>query len=103
MFENCGPWLEIRNLGRFGLKTLMHSSSMKFGTKCKSNMLIMNIVFGTDDLDPKLWIQGNLVQTLKFAQIFMKFVTCSKLKMLIMNIILVSVWSAHTIIGSEWL
>ena len=27
---------------------------MKFGTQKKSNMLIMNIVLGIDDLDPKL-------------------------------------------------
>ena len=29
---------------------------MKFGTQNKSNMLIMNILFGIDDLDPKLQI-----------------------------------------------
>ena len=29
---------------------------MKFGTKNKSNMLIMNILIGIDDLDPKLQI-----------------------------------------------
>ena len=27
---------------------------MKFGTSCKSNILIMNMVPGIDDLDPKL-------------------------------------------------
>ena len=36
-------------------------------------MLIMNIVLGIDDFDPKLYIRPNLVQTLKFAPIFIKF------------------------------
>ena len=60
---------------------------MKFGTYCKSNMLIMNTVLGIDDLDPKLWIRANLVPTLKFAPIFMKFGTHNKSNMLIMNLI----------------
>ena len=64
---------------------------MKFGTQNKLNMLIMNIAFGTDDLDPKLQIRANLVPTLKCAPIFMKFGTQNKLNMLIMNIILASV------------
>ena len=50
-------------------------------------MLIMNTVFGIDDLDPKLWIRANLVPTLKFAPIFMKFGTHNKSNMLIMNLI----------------
>ena len=54
-------------------------------------MLIMNIVLGVDYLDPKLWIRANLVPTLKFAPIFMKFGTHSKSNMLIMNIIDASV------------
>ena len=29
---------------------------MKFGTQNKLNMLIINILIGTDDLDPKLQI-----------------------------------------------
>ena len=29
---------------------------MKFGTKNKSNMLIINILIGIDDLDPKIQI-----------------------------------------------
>ena len=29
---------------------------MKFGTQNKSNVLIMNILIGIDDLDPKLQI-----------------------------------------------
>ena len=29
---------------------------MKFGTQNKSNMLIMNMLLGIDDLDPKLQI-----------------------------------------------
>ena len=35
-------------------------------------MPIMNIVLGTDALDPKFKIQTNLVPKLKCAQIFMK-------------------------------
>ena len=54
-------------------------------------MLIMNIVLGTDDLDPKLLIRVILVPTLQFAPIFMKFSTHNKSNMLIMNLILASV------------
>ena len=54
-------------------------------------MLIMNIVLGIDDLDPKLWIRENLVLTLKFALIFMKFGTHNKSNMLMKNIINTSV------------
>ena len=54
-------------------------------------MLIMNIVLGIDDLDPKLWIRENLVSTLKFALIFMKFGTYNKSNMLMKNIINTSV------------
>ena len=50
-------------------------------------MLIMNIILGIDDLDPKFWIRANLVPTLKFAPIFMKFGTHNKSSMLIMNLI----------------
>ena len=64
---------------------------MKFDTSCKSDMLIMNMVFGTDDLDPKLKIRANFVPTLKFAPIFMKFGTHNKWNMLIMNMILAMV------------
>ena len=64
---------------------------MKFGTYYKPNMVIVNIVLGIDDLDPKLSIRTYLVPTLKFAPIFMKFGTYNKSKMLIMNIIHVSV------------
>ena len=32
----------------------MYPIFMKFGTQKKSNMLIINIVLGVDDLDPKL-------------------------------------------------
>ena len=64
---------------------------MKFDTYYKSNMLIMNIVLGIDDLNPKLYIRANLVPTLKCAPISMKFGTHSKSNMLIINIILASV------------
>ena len=46
-------------------------------------MLIMNIVLGTDDLDPKLQIQANLVSKLKCATIIMKFGTQDILKFLL--------------------
>ena len=35
----------------------------------------MNILVGIKDLDSELQIQGNLVPTLKFAPIFLKFGT----------------------------
>ena len=35
----------------------------------------MNMVLGTDDLDPKLQIRANFVPALKFAPIFMKLGT----------------------------
>ena len=53
---NCGSWPEIKNLGRFGLKIAMCLIFMKFSTQNKSNMLIMSILIGIDDLDPKLQI-----------------------------------------------
>ena len=43
---------------------------MKFGTQNKSNMLIMSIIIGIDDLDSKLWIWANLVPKLKCVPIF---------------------------------
>ena len=51
----------------------------------------MNIVLGSNGLDPNINIQANLVPTLKFVPIFMKFGNHNKLSVLIMNIILVSV------------
>ena len=51
---NCTPSLEIKNLGRFGHKIAMCPIFVKFGTQNKSNMLVMNIGLGIDDLDPKL-------------------------------------------------
>ena len=51
-------------------------------------MLIVNIILEIDDADPKSLIRANLVPTLKFALIFMKFGTHNKPNMLIMNIIL---------------
>ena len=65
---------------------------MKFGNQSKSNMLIMNIVFGIDDLDLKSYIRANLVSTLKCTlTTFMEIGTRSKSNMLIMNTILASV------------
>ena len=51
----------------------------------------MNVVPGIDGLDPKLQIRENLVLTLKFFPIFMKFRVHNKLNMVIMNIIFASV------------
>ena len=50
IFEN--PDLDP-NLGRLGLKIAMCPIFMKFGTQNKSNMVIVNILIGFDDLDPK--------------------------------------------------
>ena len=69
-------------------KIMYFLNAMKFDTQ---NMLIMNIVLAVDGLDPKLWIRVNLVATLKFAPIFMKFGTHNKSNMLIVNIIHTSV------------
>ena len=48
-------------------------------------MLIMNIVLVIDDLDPKLYIQANLVPKLKCAPIFMKFGTEGIFKFLLIR------------------
>ena len=48
---------------------------MKFGFRTNWNMLIMNIVLGIDDLDPKLKIHANLALKFKCAPVFMKFGT----------------------------
>ena len=61
---------------------------MKFDTQNKSNVLIINVLIGIDDLDPKLQICKNLVPKLKFSPIFIKFGTLNKSNMLIMNITL---------------
>ena len=53
---NCGSWPEIKNLGRFGLKVASCPIFIKFGFQNKSNMLIVSILIGSDDLDPKLQI-----------------------------------------------
>ena len=64
-------------------------------------MLIMNIVLGIDDLNPKFQIRKNLVPTLKLAPIFMKFGGHTKSNMLIIDIILSSVQSGGMNIGSK--
>ena len=53
-------------------------------------MLIMNMVLGTDDFDPKLYILANFVPALKFAPVVMKFCTHNNWNMLNMNIILIT-------------
>ena len=50
-------------------------------------MLIKSVVFGIDDLDPKLLIRANMVPKSKCASIFMKFGTYSQSN-IIMNIVL---------------
>ena len=50
---NCGSWPEIKNLGRFGLKIAKYLIFMKFVTQNKSNILIINILTGIDELDSK--------------------------------------------------
>ena len=56
VFEIVDHWSGIKYLGKFGLKIAMCLSFTKFGTQNKSNILIMNILIGTDDLDPNLQI-----------------------------------------------
>ena len=43
-------------MGRFGLKIAICPIFFKFGTQNKLNMLIINILIGIDDLDPKFQI-----------------------------------------------
>ena len=50
---NCGSWPKINNLDRFGLKIAVCPIFMKFDTQNKSNMLIINILIGINELDPK--------------------------------------------------
>ena len=45
--QNC-------KFGKFGPKTEMPSNFYKIWRLNKSNMLIVNVVLGIDDLDPKL-------------------------------------------------
>ena len=54
MFEIADLDPKFKNLGRFGLKIAMCSVFIKFGTPNKSNVLIINILIGIDDLDAKL-------------------------------------------------
>ena len=77
---NCGSWPEIKYLGIFGLKIAMCLIFMKFGSQSKSNMLIINISLGIDDLDPKLQILEIWSQNWNFLHFFMKFGTYNKIK-----------------------
>ena len=59
-----------------------------------------------DDLKPKLQIWANLVQTLKFAPIFIKFSTYNKANMLSINVILANLersrdYSHRMIVGCK--
>ena len=56
---------------------------MTFGAQSKSNMLIMNIVLGIDEIDPKLQIRAILVPKLKCAPIYLKFGTQDIFKFLV--------------------
>ena len=56
VFEIADFWPKIKNLVRLGLKIAMYIIFIKFGTQNKSNMVIMNILIGIDNLDPKLQI-----------------------------------------------
>ena len=47
---------DLECLGRFGLKIVMYLIFIKFGTRNKLNMLLMNILIGIDYLDQKLEI-----------------------------------------------
>ena len=92
-------WILTQNWADLISKLKCAPTFMKFGTQCKSNMLIMNMVLGTDDLDPKLQIWANFGLTWKFALIFMELGTHNKWNMVIMNITMIC--SAHMIIGSD--
>ena len=54
-------------------------NAMKLDTQSKSIWLILNMYLKIVDLDPELIFWANLVQTLRFALIFMKFGTHNKL------------------------
>ena len=56
IFEVADLDPKLKTLSRFGLKISMLPIFIKFGTQNESNMLIINILIGTDDLDPKLQI-----------------------------------------------
>ena len=77
---NCGSGPEIKNLGRFGLKIAMCPVFMKVSTQNKLNILVMDLLIGTDNRDPKIQIWANLVPQLKCPSIFMKFDTQHNLK-----------------------
>ena len=54
IFESFRSWLEIKNLGRFGLKIVMCFNFYEIWHLVQIEHAIMNIVLGIDDLDPKL-------------------------------------------------
>ena len=51
----------------------MYPIFIKFGTYNKSNMLIINILIGIDELDPKLQILGIWSQNWNFLQFLWNF------------------------------
>ena len=67
---NCDSWPEIKYLGIFGLKIAMCLIFMKFGTQNKSNMLIMNVLIGINDLDLKLQICEIWSQTEMYSNFY---------------------------------
>ena len=77
---NYGSWPEIKNLGRFGLKIAMCPIYEKFGSQNKSNLLIINILIGIDDLDLKLlceiWSQNWNVPQFSWNLALRTFLNC---------------------------
>ena len=72
-------------MGRFGLEIAMYLIFIKFGTQNKSNMLIMNILIGIDDLDWKLKI---CFQSWNVFQFLWNLALRAKSSIQIMNIVL---------------
>ena len=54
-------------------------NAMKFDTQSRPIWFILNMYLKIADLDQELTFWANLVQTLRFALIFMKFGTHNKL------------------------
>ena len=85
IFEIANLDPKLNTSGRFGLKIAMFLILMKFGTQIKSNILIMNILIGIDDFDPKFAKFGLRTE---MCSNFYEIGTWSKSNMLIMNIVL---------------
>ena len=57
------------------------SNAMKFGNQSRSSSLIINVIFGIADLDPKFKNWADLVSKLQYArlEIIQLAIACSKL------------------------